>query len=265
MHAVVAHGAAGGLDHDGGDVARGQGFVDRVRIGFRQHRDRGAGRIGDAGGRVAAGAAGDVVVPAVEVVGEGDDAVTAGSRACDADGHHRRLGAGAVKADALDRRHQRPHCARPGDLLLGVGAELRAVGELGGGGGHQLGVAVAEQQCAVPHHVVDVFAAVDVPLQGAGGAGHEDRERQDTAYVMRGAAGKHVQRLPEELRGARMELDVLARDRVGCSERRTSHGRTVGLSAPAVQRSPTGITDLNRSAWRSRYLQYAAISIILVR
>ena len=79
-----------------------------------------------------------------------------------------------------------------------------AVRELRGGRGHHLRVPVAEQQGAVPHHVVDVLVAVDVPLAGAVATGHEDREGQQAAHLVGGSPGKHVESLAVQLRGAGM-------------------------------------------------------------
>ena len=54
------------------------------------------------------------------------------------------------------------------------------------------GMAVAEEQGAVPHPVVDVLVAVHVPLVGALGALHVDRERGQVPAVVGDAARDHA-------------------------------------------------------------------------
>src|SRR3990172_8403582 len=66
---------------------------------------------------------------------------------------------------------------------------LRPVEARAGGGLLHLRVVVAQQQGAVPHHVVDDFVAVHVPLAGPLGALDVEGEGDEVADVVGDAVG----------------------------------------------------------------------------
>src|SRR5262245_3892649 len=69
-----------------------------------------------------------------------------------------------------------------------AGAVVRATGDLPLDGFHESRMRVSEEQGAVSHPVVDVLAAVDVPLAGAARALHIQRERREVPAVVGDAA-----------------------------------------------------------------------------
>src|SRR5712692_5798736 len=76
-----------------------------------------------------------------------------------------------------------------------------------------LRVTVTEEQRAVPHPVVDVLVAVDVPLAAAAGALDVDGKRQVMADVVGHAAGDGLPRALGQGRGLRMLRPILFDDR----------------------------------------------------
>ena len=117
-----------------------------------------------------------LVVVAVVAALDLDDPVPARGPLGDADGVHRRLGAGVGEAP-----HRQPEAGRQQLGDLGVELARRhvegAVVELGLHGGAHRRVHVAGEQRPEAHVVVDVLVAVDVHHAGAGGVAHDDRVR----------------------------------------------------------------------------------------
>ena len=90
-----------------------------------------------------------------------------GVGARDAQRQMRRLGARHREAHHLGRRDELADQLGPADFELVAGAEMRAARGLLLDGLDDGRVAVAQEQRAVAHPVVDVLVAVDVPLVGA--------------------------------------------------------------------------------------------------
>ena len=105
------------------------------------------------------------------------DPVAAGRRTRHAHGAHRRLGAGADEADALDRRHQLADALAEVDLERARRAEARAVARHRGQRLDQAARRVSMDERPPRHHVVDERVAVDVFDPRAGGAADEERRR----------------------------------------------------------------------------------------
>src|SRR5262245_23514841 len=91
----------------------------------------------------------------------------------------RQLGAGDETVDELG----------PADLVLVRGAEVRAEPDLDTDGLDHGRMAVAEEEGAVAHPVIDVLVAVDVPLVAPSRALDVDRKRQLMPDVVGDAAG----------------------------------------------------------------------------
>ena len=124
---------------------------------------------------------GVAVVAAVEL----DDLLAAGVAAGEADGAHRRLGAGVHHAHHLDRRHGLADEAGELDLDGRRRAEARAVVEDGVQPAEHVRVAPAEDHRPPRRDEVDVLVAVDVPDVGALGARDEERVGMPTPFNAR--------------------------------------------------------------------------------
>src|SRR5688572_12459039 len=99
-------------------------------------------------------------MPAVKMVVELDQLAAAGEGPGKAYGHHRCLGAGAVEAHLLAAGHEVDNLLRPLDLESMGGAIMRPDRHLLGDGSNDVRVAMAEDQGAVAHNVVDQLVAV---------------------------------------------------------------------------------------------------------
>ena len=117
----------------------------------------------------------------------------AGEGAGEADRHHRRLGAGAVEAHLLATGDEVDDLPRPLDLEAVGGAVVGAGLHLLRDRRDHIRVAVAEDEGAVAHDVVDQLVAVGVPFVAALGAVDVDREGVEAAGVVGQAAGKDLQ------------------------------------------------------------------------
>src|SRR5919197_5290642 len=115
----------------------------------------------------------------------------------------------------IRERPQAIHQLGPPHLQLVTGAEVRAARDLLLDRAHHRGVAVAEEQRAVSHPVVDVLVTVDVPLPGAARALDVDRERQEVANIVGDSAGNRRSRALGEGGRARMPRAELLLDRHG--------------------------------------------------
>jgi hypothetical protein len=120
--------------------------------------DDGLPKVKQAGAGLDQQAVGMAVVAALEL----DQHVAAGVAAGQADGAHRRLGAGRNQAHHVHRRHQFAQQVGDLDFLLGRRAEGEAIDDGGLDGGDHLRVGVAEDHRAPGADVVGVPLAVGV-------------------------------------------------------------------------------------------------------
>ena len=180
----------------------------------------------------------DAVVPAVEVEGEADELVAAGVGAGEADGHHRRFGAGGVEADASGRRARAFGSSRPTPFRARGGAVVGAVGDLSGDGADERRVGVAEEEGAVAHDVIDDFVAVDVPFAGAEGVVDVDGEGGEVADVVGDAVREVALGLLVKGGGARVEGAVALED---CGHVSLRSGACVVVAVCAPSRWAMGV------------------------
>ena len=174
----------GGLEDDGSDVVVGfQGALEGTQIASGQDNHGVPRTLGNSGSAPVRAGHG-IVVPAVEVVLELDDLILPGEGTGEAEGHQGGLGAGAVEAHFFDVGHEGLDGVGPADFLLGVSTKMGALGHLFGDGLYDVGVGVTQKQCAVSHDVVDVFVAVDVPLEGSLAMGDVKGEGGSVAVVV---------------------------------------------------------------------------------
>jgi hypothetical protein len=94
------------------------------------------------------------------------------------------------EAYPLGARYEPAHPLAPLDFLLVTRAVVGAAQRLLAHGLRDLSRIVPEEQSAMPHPVVDIAVAVDVPLVGAIGAGDIERERLHAAVVVRHRVGE---------------------------------------------------------------------------
>ena len=224
-----AHVGSNRLDDHGGNFSGMllKHALDRFEIVVRriqsERRKRaGHARAGRDAERCKAGARLDEKAIGVAVIAafEFQDQVALGEAAGGANRRHRRFGAGADEPNALDRGK------RSGDVLAELDFERRshpiagAAPRLFGDGGDHVGMRVAQNQRAPGAHVVDVFAAVDVPEARAPGAiDHEGRAAHGAKSAHRAvhAADKNVPGAFKQLRRARGDagsLDYRGRMRI---------------------------------------------------
>src|SRR5262249_55762318 len=123
------------------------------------------------------------------------------------------LGAGDGEAQQLGARDQPRDQLGPAHLELVAGAEVSAASDLLLHRAHDCRMAVAQEERAVAHPVVDVLVAVDVPLAGAGRALDVGRERSQMADVVGDTAGNRMARALPERGGLRVLGAVLLVDR----------------------------------------------------
>ncbi len=180
----AVHVAGHRLDDDTGELAAhgGEALLQRFGIvvgqGDRVAREVGrhAGRGGHAERqRARSGLHQQRVGVAVVAAFELHHLVTIGESAREADGAHRRLGAGAAHADQLDGGHQLDDPPGEHRLDLRRGAEGQPVCDLLADRIDHGRVCVPEDHRAPGSHVVDEAAAIGRFHPGAGGAGEEDR------------------------------------------------------------------------------------------
>ena len=208
---------AGSLDDNRTDVASLLDRRSHDRHVERQNRDALQSRKRDAGGRSPAifRAGGDVVVPAVEVAIELDDARLAGERSCKTEGHQGRLGTGTREAHDIGGGYQSHDLLCPLDLKLLAGAVVRASLKLCRRCFGHAWVAVAQQQRSMAHHVVDVLVPIDIPLVGPRSVIGVNRERTHEAAVMCDPAGQHLTGAAVQLLRTGMQSGVVLFDAHG--------------------------------------------------
>ncbi len=143
--------------------ARAVGDLDRI-VPVPQRHDR-----------LRVGVYQKVVVPAVVVPLELDEAGPAGVAAGQADGGHRRLGAGVGEAHLLGARHRSLDQLGDLDLDLGGRGEQGALRRRFANRLHDARVRVSQRQRPIRHHPVDVLVAIDVVDAGARAALDEQR------------------------------------------------------------------------------------------
>ena len=181
-------------------------------------------------------APGHVVVPAVVVALELEDALATGEGACQPDGVVGRLRPGAAEDDALGRGDHADQSLGELDLVGVRGRERDAA--LGHGTGHRrvdAGIVVAEEDGPERGVEVDVLVAVDVGDPGALRAGHEQRIRARSPTLALHAAGRDQVGALEESPGS-----------VG-RHRPISHGpRSPRLSGAFAGSTPDGRTTAVR-------------------
>ena len=186
----AAHVAGHRLDDDAGDLAPGLGkaALERRGVVVRQRRRRGGDRGRNPGrirhaerqrarARLHQQPVGMAVVAALEL----DDAVAAGESAREADRAHRRLGAGAHHAQALDGRHELGDPARELGLDHGRCAEREAVRGAARDRGDHVRIRMPEDHRSPGADVVDQAAAVLGLDRGAARAADEERLAADAA------------------------------------------------------------------------------------
>ena len=143
-----------------------------------------------------------MIVPAVEMIVEADQLGLSGKGAGETDRHQRCLGARAGKAHPLGGRDQCLDPLGPFDLQLVTGAVVGAAVELGVHRRHDLGMAMPEQQRAVPAKIIDIATAVDIPFARAPGPGDVEPVGLDVARIMGDAGGEQLGRTQRALRRA---------------------------------------------------------------
>ena len=111
-----------------------------------------------------------MVVPAVEVGLEAHDLALPGRRAGEAHREERRFGPRGREAHAFGGGDQFLYQTRPFDLQLVPCGKVHALAQLRLDCRHDVGMLMAQQQCAVSAVVVDVLVAIDVPLARTHGA-----------------------------------------------------------------------------------------------
>ena len=158
-----------------------------------------------------------------------------------------RLGAGHREADQLGGRDQPSDPLGPLDLELVTGAEVRAARDLPLDRVDEGGVGVPEEQRAVPHPVVDVLAAVDVPLAGTRRPLDVERERREIPTVVRDAAGDHASgALPARPRtGQGLPISLAHR----LPHHAVSSSRAAAVAPRRVLKCPTSPRSVSSSAW----------------
>ena len=108
---------------------------------------------------------------------------------------------------------------------------------------------VPQEQGAVPHPVVDVLAAVHVPLAGPGGPLDVERERRQVPAVVRDAAGDHPpSALPARPR-ARQGLPIPLAHRL--PHHAVSSSRAAATGPRRAFRCPTSLPSVSSNAWCS--------------
>ena len=183
-----------------------QGARDRRRHAVRPWRRR--GRIGRAPlGRPGMARPVDRVRPAVVVALEAEDLLPAGERAGEPDRVLHALRAGVAEPQQVDRRHPLGHGRRGLALeIVGEREERAALAQRLGDRVDDGGRAVAQDQRALAHHVVDEVVAVLVGDVRALAAAHEDGHGQVAGTVRAGAGADTARDAPGgeivELRGA---------------------------------------------------------------
>src|SRR4029453_699586 len=172
------------------------------------------------------------------VAGELQELRAAGVGARHAHRQVRGLGAGHREARQLAGGDQLVDQLGPPHLERVAGAQVGAARHLLLHGAHGRGVAVAREERAVAHPVVDVLVAVDVPLAAAGRAIDVDRMRGQVTDVVGDPAWNRLARLLGERGRLGMLRAVLVQD---------AHARSPRLD-PWPHDNPSSATS---AAWVS--------------
>src|SRR3954451_16359636 len=123
----------------------------------------------------------DRIMPAMEVADEADHLRFSRVGTREAEREMRGFGAGCREAHALGAWDEPLHQLCPAYLQLMRGAPVRALRDLMLHGCDHGRMHVAEQERTMPAEVIDIFVAIDIPLEGPGGACRIDRVRQQRA------------------------------------------------------------------------------------
>jgi hypothetical protein len=175
-------------------------------------------------------ARGHMVVPAVEMVVEADQLRLAGKGAGKAHRHQGGLGPGGGEPHPLGRGDQPHDRLSPGDLQFVTGAEMGAAVDLSVHRFGHLGMAMPQQQRAMPAEIVDIAAAVDIPFSRPLGMVDVEAIGLDVTGIVGDAAWEQHRRLLGLRRRAR------GRGAVGGDDRRVRRQAVghIGLSSPLI-------------------------------